>query len=103
MKGRTQKILQNSCPQEDRAELEDNVGVQTFIWITETDYTEGQVDIGLLEQIVSPQNLNKAYRQVVGNQGSSGVDKMTVYELKTYLIANKRVLISSPFAVTCRK
>jgi group II intron reverse transcriptase/maturase len=94
MKGRTQKILQNSCPQEDRAELEDNVGVQTFIWITETDYTEGQVDIGLLEQIVSPQNLNQAYRQVVGNQGSSGVDKMTVDELKTYLIANKRVLIS---------
>ena len=90
--------MKNSCPQADRAELEVNVGVQTFMWITETDCTEGQVDIGLLEQIVSPPNLNKAYRQVVSNQGSSGVDKMTVDELKSYLIANKSVLISSILA-----
>ena len=51
MKGRKQKILGNSCPQEDRAELEVNVGVQTFMWITETDCTKGYADIKWLHPL----------------------------------------------------
>ena len=98
MKGRKQKISSDSCPHDNRAELENTVGVQTFIWINETDYTEGIADIGLLEQIVSPSNLSRAYRQVVGNQGSSGIDKMEVEELKSYFIANKTTLIGSILA-----
>ena len=95
MKGRKQNILEDSYPQADRAALEGNVGVQTFMWITETEYTEGEVNMGLLEQIVSPANLNRAYRQVAGNRGSSGIDKMQVSELKSYLISNRNVLISA--------
>jgi hypothetical protein len=33
MRGRKQKISEDNCPQEGRAELKSNVGVQTFIWI----------------------------------------------------------------------
>jgi len=98
MKGRKQKTFNHGYLQEDRAELEGIAGVQTFMWMTETEYTEGSVKINLLEQIVSPQNLNRAYRQVVSNQGSSGIDKMGVSELKSYLIANKEVLIKNILA-----
>jgi hypothetical protein len=72
MRGRKQKISKDNCPQEGRAELKSNMGVQTFIWINETENRMETTKSGLLEQIVSPENLNKAYRQVVRNQGSSG-------------------------------
>ena len=64
------------------------------MWITETEHTGGIVDNGLLEQILSPLNLNNAYRQVVSNRGSSGIDKMEVSELKFYLLSNKNDLIN---------
>ena len=92
MKGRKQKISGNNYLHEDRAELENRVGVQTFMWIDETEDTEGVVNIGLLEQVVSPQNLNRAYRQVVINRGSGGIDKMEVTELKSYLSSFKPVI-----------
>jgi len=94
MKGREQKISEDNFPYDDRAALKSSVGVQTFLWINETEATEGIVNIGLLEQILSPLNLNAAYKQVVSNRGSYGIDKMGVKELKTYLIANKTVLLS---------
>jgi group II intron reverse transcriptase/maturase len=93
MKGRGQNISVDNYPHDDRAELKSSVGVQTFLWITETEDTEGVVNMGLLEQILSPQNIDKAYQQVVRNQGSHGIDKMGVKALKDYLIANKSVLI----------
>jgi group II intron reverse transcriptase/maturase len=94
MKEREQKISRDSFPQEDRAALENSVGVQTFMWITETEDTKGVVNIGLLEQIVSPSNLNRAYLQVIRNQGTYGIDKMGVKELKDYLIKHREDLIS---------
>ena len=39
--------------------------------------------VNLLEKIVDYGNLNNAYKQVVANRGSSGVDKMEVEELGT--------------------
>jgi group II intron reverse transcriptase/maturase len=95
MKGRKQKISRDNCPRENRAELEPTVGVQTFLWINETADTKGLVNIGLLEQIVSPENLNKAYRQVLSKRGSGGIDKMAVSELKEYLLTNKKELINN--------
>jgi group II intron reverse transcriptase/maturase len=98
MRGREQKISSDNCPQEDRAELEVNAGVQTFIWIAENADTEGFADNGLLERIVSPDNLNRAYQQVVRNKGVGGMDKMEVSELKGYLLSNKTELISKVLA-----
>ena len=42
----------------------------------------------LMEQIVAPTNLQRACKQVVRNGGSSGVDGMTVKELKEWLTKN---------------
>ena len=41
-----------------------------------------------MEEIVSYENLTKAYRQVIGNGGSSGVDGMETEELKEWLRGN---------------
>jgi RNA-directed DNA polymerase len=40
---------------------------------------------GMLERILSRENLNKAYKKVVSNKGSHGVDGMKVDELLPYL------------------
>lgn len=42
----------------------------------------------LMEQILSKDNLNAAYLQVVRNKGAAGVDGMTVEELGGYLSEN---------------
>lgn len=54
-----------------------------------------KVGYELLEFILSPTNLNAAYKQVKRNKGKGGVDKMEVESLKDYLIENKNVLIES--------
>jgi group II intron reverse transcriptase/maturase len=41
--------------------------------------------MGTLEDIINPLNLNDAYKRVVRNRGSGGVDRMTVDELLPYL------------------
>ena len=74
-----QKIFDDSknCPQKNRTESEGYVGVQTFIGITENTLTSNyQSENGLLEHILSPSNLNRAYKQVKRNKGVGGVDKM---------------------------
>ena len=43
----------------------------------------------LLEQILSNQNMNEAYLRVYKNKGASGVDGITVDELKQYLKEHK--------------
>jgi RNA-directed DNA polymerase len=70
MKGRKQKISRDSYRQKDRAEPEDYVGAQTCMWITENNLTSiEQTGYGLLEQILSPANLNAAYKRVKQNKG----------------------------------
>ena len=49
----------------------------------------------LLEVILSPANLNAAYKCVVRNKGCGGVDKMSCEQLLPWLRANKDTLISS--------
>ncbi|WP_253291519.1 hypothetical protein [Virgibacillus proomii] len=43
----------------------------------------------LLEEILSNQNMNQAYKRVYCNKGASGVDGVTVEELKEYLKDHK--------------
>lgn len=94
MKDRKQKISQDTYLQNNRTASESYVGGQTFIRITENNLTDNK-DHGLLEMILSPSNLNEAYRRVKQNKGSGGIDKMEVESLKDYLIANKDALIMS--------
>jgi group II intron reverse transcriptase/maturase len=96
MKGREQKISQDTCLQKSRAEPEGYAGGQTFIWMTENNLANtDRPEYGLLEQILSPANLNRAFKRVRSNRGSGGVDKMEVESLRDYLVEHKDGLIQS--------
>lgn len=99
MKEGKQKIFASSktCPQKDRTASDGYVEGQTFMWITENNLTSNdhRFGNGLLETILSPANLNSAYKQVKRNKGAGGVDKMEVESLKDYLVNNKDRLIQS--------
>jgi group II intron reverse transcriptase/maturase len=96
MKGRKQKISLDTCQQKNRAEPEGYVEGQTFMWITENNLTNNdQLGYGLLEFILSPNNLNQAYLQVKRNKGAGGIDKMEVESLKDYLVRHKDELVKA--------
>ena len=98
MKERMQKTLSevNGCPQRDRSETEWYEGVQTFMWMCEDNIVEVPFDKEhLIEQILSPSNLNRAYKSVIGNKGCGGIDKMSCEHLFSWLTANKDTLIRS--------
>ena len=46
----------------------------------------------LMEQILSNDNLNRAYLQVVRNKGAEGVDGMKYTELKEHLVKNGEII-----------
>lgn len=50
--------------------------------------------MGLIDKVVSKDNLNLAYQQVVANKGASGVDKMTCDEVLEYLKVHGKDLVS---------
>lgn len=85
-----------SYPQDDRLEAKGEVGVQTFMEITEEGLVQVQIDEKhLMELILSPYNMNRAYRKVVSNGGSGGVDSMGCKELLPYLKLHKDELRES--------
>jgi group II intron reverse transcriptase/maturase len=51
--------------------------------------------VELLEEILSRENLNEAYKRVYANKGASGVDGVTVEELFDYLKGHKDELLES--------
>lgn len=84
-----QKIstLSDNCHEKDRTASDVYRGVQTYIGITENHLTEVHfTQDGLLEQILSPSTLNRAYKQVVSNKGSGGIDGMKTDELLSWLL-----------------
>ena len=98
MKERMQKTLSqvNGCPQRDRSETEWYGGVQTFMWMCEDNIVEVPFDKEhLFEQILSPANLNRAYKAVMRNRGCGGIDKMSCEQLLPWLLTNKDELIRS--------
>ena len=78
VKGRKQETFEEkTSPQKDRTASEGYVGGQAFLWITENNPTEdNRLGYGLLEAILSPSNLDAAYKRVKCNKGAGGGDKM---------------------------
>jgi len=76
------------------AEQKEYAEVSAHSRITENNHiiTDFQMD-ELLERILQPGNLNKAYKKVKSNKGAGGVDGMSVDELLTFLKDNKKQLI----------
>ncbi len=66
---------------------------------TEITNTDKQTE-GLLEQILTRDNLNLAYKRVKKNKGTGGIDGMQVDELLPYLKENRNELIE---AIRCGK
>ena len=48
----------------------------------------------MIEQVLKPKNLYKAYRQVVRNKGAAGIDNMKVGGLLSYLDNNRNLIIN---------
>jgi group II intron reverse transcriptase/maturase len=64
--------------------------------ITENNITDtNEQTEGLLEQILTGENLNLAYKQVKRNKGAGGIDGMQVDELLPFLRENRKELVQS--------
>src|SRR5262244_1508892 len=47
--------------------------------------TPPEMEVRLMEKIVSRANMMAAYRRVMANKGAAGIDRMTVEQLQPYL------------------
>lgn len=95
MKEEMQKT-RSGCHAEVGTESRDMRGVQTYMGIVENNLVEvPNVESDLLTPIVSPGNMNRAYKQVVSNAGSGGIDGMETKDLLPYLLRHKDELVQS--------
>src|ERR1700704_4189144 len=49
----------------------------------------------LLEEVCQRENLNRAYKRGKANKGASGVDGMTIAELRDWIAGHKEELVAS--------
>lgn len=90
------QLLMEGSTQKDSAEHEGYAGVHSPVRIAENNNTNAnESKEGMLEQIVSRNNLNEAFKRVKANKGSHGVDEMKVDELLQYLKENGETLKQS--------
>lgn len=95
----TKHCCGSGCRRRDSAEHEKEGGALIGQRITENNVTNADRDVNrLLEIIVSPENLNNAYKRVVRNKGAGGVDGMKVDELLQYLKDNGKEIRESVLA-----
>ena len=74
---KTSKDIINGDPRRNRMEFEGEEGVQTYLMMKDGRFEAMQPKRNdLMSVILSSENLNKAYKQVVSNQGAGGIDKM---------------------------
>ena len=86
VKESTKRCCGNGCLRRDNAEHEEYAEALIDKRITENNTADADRQAnGLLEEIVSPENLNRAYKRVKRNKGAGGVDGMEVDELFQYL------------------
>lgn len=82
--------------QTNSTEYEGYAGVHIPVRITETDDTNANESRdGMLERIVSRDNLNEAFKRVKAKKGSYGIDGMGVDELLQYLKENGETIKQS--------
>jgi group II intron reverse transcriptase/maturase len=87
---REQKTAKAGWPLEGKVEPEVPEGARSI----ETPETVERDRTGLLEQVVSIDNMFDACERVVRNGGAAGVDGMVVEELQPYLIKHYRELVT---------
>lgn len=95
----TKRCCGSGCRRRDSAEHEEEGGAHIVQRITENNVTNADREgNGLLERIVSRENLNRAYKRVKKNKGAGGVDGMRVDELLQYLKDNGEEIRESVLA-----
>ena len=81
----TKRPCGGGWPQRDSAEHEEYAGALIGKRMAENNITNAdRGEGGLLEKVVSANNLNRAYKRVKKNKGAGGVDGMKVDELLQY-------------------
>jgi hypothetical protein len=81
--------LSDGCPRRDSAEHEGETGALSESRIIENNITNaGRPEDRMLEEILSPRNLNLACKRVKKNKGAGEVDGMSVEDLLQYLKDN---------------
>ena len=97
------KSPRESWLQKGSAEQGEYAGACESRRMTETDITNANEQTEhLLEKILTPENLNKAFRQVKRNKGAGGVDGMSVEQLHPYLKEHRDELLQSLWDGTYR-
>lgn len=87
----TKHCCGNGCLWRDSAEHEEETEALIDKRIAQNNAADADRQAsGLLEEIVSRGNLNRAYKRVKKNRGAGGVDGMKVDELLQYLKNNGR-------------
>lgn len=82
---RLQKTEYTGCLVDNSVEHEGKQGVHRVSPAVPEGETSAQ-EYGTLERILSRENMQRAYKRVVANKGSHGVDGMTTDELRNFLI-----------------
>ena len=91
-----QNESRKSGQSESRVEPKGMTGLQTSMGIIENGLTNfTRPKDGLLEFILSPANLNAAYKKVKSNKGSGGIDGMSTEGLLPYLREHGPELVAS--------
>ncbi len=49
----------------------------------------------MIEQVINRRNMHLAYKQVLANKGSAGVDGMQVSELKQHILKDREAIVTS--------
>ena len=95
----TKHCCGNGCLWRDSAEHEEETEAPIDKRITQNNTADADRQAsGLLEEIVSRGNLNRAYKRVKKNKGAGGVDEMKVDELLQYLKDNGEEIRQSVLA-----
>jgi len=96
MKARMQNESMRLDRPDSRVEPKVMAGLQTFMGISEQGLTSFTCPKeGLLEFILSPANMNAAYKKVKSNRGSGGIDGMSTEALLAYLKKHGSEFIAS--------
>ncbi len=81
--------ISGGYPSKDRVELESSTGAHSISFMCGSrENNVSECTNRLLEKILDRHNLNLAYKRVMANKGSHGVDGMSVDELLPYLKQN---------------
>ncbi|MDP3641052.1 MAG: group II intron reverse transcriptase/maturase [Alphaproteobacteria bacterium] len=63
--------------------------------ILEASMEEEALTHKLMEKVIDPVNLNRAYKRVKANKGAAGIDGMTVNELYAWIVEHKEEFLQS--------